>query len=464
MDATVSLLSESREYFDWKNVAESLIAWTLRQTEDYRITEDNGHFYGRKQLEPHSLLWAFLDRGHTAPELRAELQAVWPRIGPGGVLAGHDYNQPNWSEVAPTIDAWAAEQGLELHVVPPYSFWVQKPGGNTPPFRVWNHEVLIRTPEGHAFNSSICEHPKDPARRIFAFRSVKGGWENGRIWIGLVDSMDLQFVSRPRRLDLEPPEMNCEDPRVFLLDSKVWLSYVASDWSSGKTLSRQHLVLLRETASGGWEPAMEPVRFPSPYHRPQDKNWIFFKNETSGLMALYGYSPEWVILNLSIRSPNSISERVVAPELGWPFGEIRGGTPLVRAPNGHLWTFFHSSSDHDASLLPEPVSYYNGVLPQSICQHLRPSASALASLPIHGRYFCGLLEVDSNTLLPNRITRQPLLYHFAPKPGRCGPHVMWPAGAIREGDELTVSYGLDDRACYCCRFSAKLLDELLFPV
>jgi predicted GH43/DUF377 family glycosyl hydrolase len=407
------------------------------------------------------LIWVLLEPDVPAPEMVDEIRNSWPRILPGGILAVNLAGLSQVAEAVEGISAWAMESAVKVHFTPPHSYWICKAGGELPGFSVWNQQVPANVAVEHGFNPSICPYPRDLAKRVFAFRSVTGKWENGRIWLGLVDSLDLQFLHPPQQLDLEPPEVNCEDPRLFLFDDEVWLSYTVSDWSKGRTISRVRLVPLLETAENRWIPRMEPVEFASPFARIQEKNWIFFTDKEDRLLAHYSSSPEWRIHEHFLDASNEYIERVIGPPVIWPFGEIRGGTPFVEAPNGNLWTFFHSCCRHDPQCLTKPVTFYDGAFPDDLCRLLSARHRTKPGIPSHPRYFCGLLETCSRTFHPLRITPSPLLYLPSPGNGRCGNHVIWPAGAFREGDEVVVAYGMDDRTSHCCRFSAELLERLL---
>jgi predicted O-methyltransferase YrrM len=60
--------------------------------------------------------WIYLDANHL--NLRADLEAWWPKIKPGGWCAGHDYcYHDDYIMVKPVVDHWVREYGLELHVM-----------------------------------------------------------------------------------------------------------------------------------------------------------------------------------------------------------------------------------------------------------------------------------------------------------------------------------------------------------
>jgi predicted O-methyltransferase YrrM len=60
-------------------------------------------------FEDRSLDFIFLDARHTFDAVCQDLSAWWPKLRPGGLLAGHDYA---WSGVRAAVDAFASEHGL----------------------------------------------------------------------------------------------------------------------------------------------------------------------------------------------------------------------------------------------------------------------------------------------------------------------------------------------------------------
>ncbi len=68
-------------------------------------------------LEP--LDWAYIDGDHTYEAVRADLEAYYPLVKPGGVLAGDDYGMVGWWEdgVRRAVDEFAAAHGCPLTVL-----------------------------------------------------------------------------------------------------------------------------------------------------------------------------------------------------------------------------------------------------------------------------------------------------------------------------------------------------------
>lgn len=49
--------------------------------------------------------FVFLDAAHDRASVEADLRAWWPRVRPGGVMAGHDYT-PHWPGVREAVNAF----------------------------------------------------------------------------------------------------------------------------------------------------------------------------------------------------------------------------------------------------------------------------------------------------------------------------------------------------------------------
>ena len=172
----------------------------------------------------------------------------------------------------------------------------------------------------------------------------------------------------------------------------------------------------------GWDIARELELFDSPAGRNQEKNWVFFdyRNE---LRSIYGMDP-WVLQSHNKASLQKLSE---TDGIKWNYGHIRGGSQLFRFDDGkRLWAFFHSNTDR--------------------------------------RYVAGLVEVDSDTMLPTRMSKEPLFPDEDVVNGWTGYPVLWAAGAAVVGDEILISYGCNDHTCHLRLESIKGLDATLSAV
>lgn len=75
--------------------------------------------------------FVYIDGDHHYDAVRADLEAWWPYLTPGGILAGHDYMPPEYDDVVQAVDEFAAERGLAVHVTDNLdeyrSWWMEKP-------------------------------------------------------------------------------------------------------------------------------------------------------------------------------------------------------------------------------------------------------------------------------------------------------------------------------------------------
>ena len=78
----------------------------------------------------------YIDAAHDYLSVYADIEAWWPVVKQGGILAGHDYEQKQddgfWGpiEVRPAVDAWAKKHGLKVNKTDEHdcpSWWVVKP-------------------------------------------------------------------------------------------------------------------------------------------------------------------------------------------------------------------------------------------------------------------------------------------------------------------------------------------------
>jgi len=68
------------------------------------------------QVPDGDLDFAYIDALHDDASVRADLAAWFPKLRPGGILAGHDYPEPG---VRAAVDAFAAAHGLTVHATGP---------------------------------------------------------------------------------------------------------------------------------------------------------------------------------------------------------------------------------------------------------------------------------------------------------------------------------------------------------
>lgn len=141
----------------WENLPEYDYQTKTLETDgdrnvDYEITKERMLQFGRKatvlrstSLEASkiykdgSFCFVYIDGNHQSPHVLNDLETWWPKLGPGGILAGHDIIMPGWSR----IDLWehdiqnavfqfASSRQLVVWLViengcRPWSYYIEKP-------------------------------------------------------------------------------------------------------------------------------------------------------------------------------------------------------------------------------------------------------------------------------------------------------------------------------------------------
>lgn len=76
-----------------------------------------------------ALDFVYLDGNHRGDYVRQDIALWWPKIKPGGILAGHDYNGEWEYQVRPAVEDFLIREGLTGYTVPgdAMSWYVEKP-------------------------------------------------------------------------------------------------------------------------------------------------------------------------------------------------------------------------------------------------------------------------------------------------------------------------------------------------
>lgn len=90
-----------------------------------------------RSLGDGTLDMVYIDGDHAYKAAKADIEAYWPKVRKGGILAGHDYEEikhdrPIWGTVGvePAVDEFVKANGLTLNVISseyPQSFYIKKP-------------------------------------------------------------------------------------------------------------------------------------------------------------------------------------------------------------------------------------------------------------------------------------------------------------------------------------------------
>jgi predicted GH43/DUF377 family glycosyl hydrolase len=234
----------------------------------------------------------------------------------------------------------------------------------------------------------------------------------------------------PQRYPMEqwedPRAMVGADGRIYL-GMATWVHY--KNWSIRQSFAR---------LTHDWR-TLEPL-FEAPYGgntripatgRTHEKNWIWFEHD-GRWTCQYSINPGEFF---SVDGKGNVIQSWKSPEITVPWTHglpLRGGTPLTRVGD-ELIGFFHTST------------VWN-----------KPKR----------RYFMGAYALEGKPPFRlRRMTTEPLLIgseHDFRALG--GPLVIFPNGALLDGDDWLVTFGVNDEACGWIKIPHKELQGVLKPV
>lgn len=201
-----------------------------------------------------------------------------------------------------------------------------------------------------------------------------------------------------------PDGFHAEDPRLFIHENQLYLSYtdgyrMAQAKINPDTLQSEESYYINKPVEGRTE-----------------KNWTFFSYENELFSIYTGFNQRIFLMNKS-----NWEERYVSETITWDYGEIRGGTSPIFLSDKFL-TFFHSSL---AVRLKRRLwrQYYMG----AYTFESKPPFKILAITKtpiIAGEYMNPLIRRLSNKIF-----------------------VVFPGGIIERENSFLVSFGYNDYEC-----------------
>lgn len=234
------------------------------------------------------------------------------------------------------------------------------------------------------------------------------------------------------------PNSDEEDPRVFVADGKLYLSFVEIVYPpNGNGLTVQGLA--RIDPDDNWRADRIPLEYGKNGHR-NEKNWVFFDATKTKGQTLIGilYSIAFQKVAIFTGTGVFVEEYISAGIKNWPWGTLSGGTPALRITNTDgskaLLHFFHSR---------RPFAGRNAqyTMAASIMEAKEPYATL-------------------------RLSREPLVWGSEQNPALVNnrsptnnPLVIFPNGYVIEPDgSFLICLGVNDTYIAFVRFSIEDLN------
>ena len=270
-----------------------------------------------------------------------------------------------------------------------------------------------------AYNPSIC---KVNGKLCLSYRYHFDG--DARTRLGIATIVD-GAATNPKDLEFTTPAKgnSLEDARLFRFHGETSVSWVESTLEAGRT--PRCVVKYGHFDSGHKVGRSFQVKGGSNDGTSMEKNWAFFESDEN-LFAIYASQPVQVVLQIQ---GETIINEYKTPEARWPYGVIRGGN--IVPYDGKLLRFFHSRTDLGLGRL-EP-RYYAG----ACLMDAKPPFKVLAisKKPI---------------IYGSELLRYPI-HHFK-------ENVVFPCGAMVDGDAFILSLGINDSACLLAKIKPAALN------
>lgn len=291
-------------------------------------------------------------------------------------------------------------------------------------------------PDERNFNNSICEFE---GKLLMAYRAE----DQDRGILPHIKICELDEDFKPSgivkvHIEQPTPQTNLfEDPRLFVHNGELWMSFVAALYTQNHHWACQGVAKL----DANYQPTK--VLYPNVGENhnvastggklAREKNWTFF--------SLGGFI--WVIYSINPLKMGIMNEKNGAIDFCeetrikqlWRHGDIHGGTGLVET-DGLLVGAFHSFTREKIR------NYHMGFYAIDPVKGLVDQISAIP---------WGSAAYDDS------FDKRPLTQSWR-------PNVMFPCGMIKRGDEFWISYGWQDCRAMLVKVPEYMVWDNLQPV
>ncbi len=114
-------------YYAWDRETDLLMAITALAPFAGRVRIVRAASPDAAKLLPGPVGFVYIDANHDLESVRADIAAWWEVLRPGGILAGHDFDEHHW-EVRLAVTEFATAHDLPIHLTGGgFSWWVDKP-------------------------------------------------------------------------------------------------------------------------------------------------------------------------------------------------------------------------------------------------------------------------------------------------------------------------------------------------
>jgi len=280
------------------------------------------------------------------------------------------------------------------------------------------------------FNPGVLDYE---GKRYLAARKFWMDYEHYWDYRSVVSLMEIKedMTLGPERIltyKLRDPRESIEDPRCSIIGGKPAISVCAwipphkieSGHQHPKITIHQSLLRIGNDWSVDeiWDPVYGGNSANLIHGEKAEKNWLWFDHEGKTFFV-YQTEPHIVC---EVDGGRVVNEYRTFASLGWTLGDIRGGTPPVRVGD-HYLSFFHSSMPW----------------------------KKLPRYGVRRMYFAGAYLFEAKPpfqiVAATRTDRRLLSGTWNEPTAESVPAVVYPTGALLDGDEWFITLGVNDCRC-----------------
>lgn len=247
------------------------------------------------------------------------------------------------------------------------------------------------------------------------YLASRDGWANAKV---VLHHFDDWRPTDPIMLDIRHKEAmsGVEDPRLFVWNDRM---HVACTGYVHGHRTTQLVARLDEdlTVKKVWVPQYQG-------RQPWEKNWSFFADD-KGLHCVYSIYPYHTVLTFNGNCLDCVLRAEFSPGLLMRVSHLRGGAPPVMH-NGEWYHWFHTV------MTGRVTTYSLGLYTFSPVPPYRP-----------------LRMIHRQLLTAQELTKDRTM------------RVVYPCGAMLEGDKWRITYGKNDCECWLATIDAQEIEGML---
>lgn len=116
---------------EWHNMNYHTAVWKVYNFKHFASVIRGITWDAARQVPDNHLDLLYLDAGHSYDDVKRDLEAWYPKVKPGGVVAGHDFINPAYG-VLQAVNEFALKHATKVNVIPEdkdedAGFWFYKP-------------------------------------------------------------------------------------------------------------------------------------------------------------------------------------------------------------------------------------------------------------------------------------------------------------------------------------------------